>query len=277
MPLFENHETIIRFAILAGVFAAMAGLELAFPRRSLTQPRAHRWFTNIGLVIIDTALLRVAMPLLMIGAAEIAFQQQWGLLALTELPVVVEFISAIILLDLAIYIQHVATHKIPILWDMHKVHHADRDFDVTTAVRFHPFEIFLSMAYKIACVFIIGPSVFAVFALEVLLSASAMFNHSNVKIPIKLDQLLRWFIVTPDMHRVHHSTIHAETDSNYGFFLTIWDRIFGTYIDQPKLGHDGMTIGLAEYQTAQPSNLGWSLLLPLQRSRSAKISDDQIR
>ncbi|QJB69140.1 sterol desaturase family protein [Parasphingorhabdus halotolerans] len=277
MVFFEHYETIIRFAILTGVFAAMAGLELAFPRRSLSQPKAHRWFTNIGMVIIDTALLRVAMPLLMIGAAEIAFQRQWGLLAFTELPVWMEFLVAILLLDLAIYIQHVATHKIPLLWDMHKVHHADRDFDVTTAVRFHPFEIFLSMVYKIACVFVIGPSVLAVFALEVLLSASAMFNHSNVKIPLKLDQWLRWFIVTPDMHRVHHSIIRAETDSNYGFFLTIWDRIFGTYIDQPQLGHEGMTIGLAEYQTEEPSGLGWSLLLPLQRSRSAKINADHIR
>ena len=188
----------------------------------------------------------------------------------SDFPVAFEIVAAVILLDLTIYGQHVASHKWSILWRFHKVHHADRDIDVTTGTRFHPVEIVLSMFYKCLCVLLIGPAVIAVFIFEMVLNATAMFNHANVKLPSWLDRGIRMILVTPDMHRVHHSIIRRETDSNYGFSLSVWDRIFGTYIARPSAGHDRMTIGLSQYQTSRPSSLAWCLNLPFRSSKKAE-------
>ncbi len=266
MDFFGLSEGTIRLTVFASVFIVMVAAEAAFPRKKRTQARGRRWFTNLALVVLDTAALRIVFPILAIGMAAYANEQGWGLLAIINLPVWLEITIAILLLDFAIYGQHVASHKIPIFWRIHKVHHADRDIDVTTGARFHPIEIVLSMAYKLLCVVVIGPAATAVFMFEVILNASAMFNHSNVKLPLALDRWVRVIIVTPDMHRVHHSVIRHETDSNYGFFLSAWDRFFKTYTSQPERGHDEVTIGLSEHQTEQPSSLLWSLFLPFRRS-----------
>ena len=261
--LFSNeHDAAIRFGVFAGVFLTLAALELVAPRRSLSQPKGRRWFTNLSLIVIDTLALRIVMPMLAVGMAVVADQKGWGLLNLVGLPVWLEFIIALIIFDMLIYAQHVATHKIPILWRLHKVHHTDRDIDVTTASRFHPLEILASMAYKLLCIVLLGPSAAAMFVFEIILNSSTMFNHSNLRLPAKMDKLVRSLVVTPDMHRVHHSVLYRETDSNYGFFLSIWDRLFRTYRSQPEAGHDGMTIGQTQYQDQQPVKLGWSLLLP---------------
>ena len=197
--------------------------------------------------------------------AEITTANGWGILSWIDWPFWLEVAVAAVLLDMAIYWQHVASHKIPVLWRVHRVHHADRDIDATTGIRFHPVEIVLSMLYKFVVIIALGAPALGVFIFEVLLNGSAMFNHANLKLPAWLDRVLRTLIVTPDMHRVHHSVIHHETDSNYGFNLSIWDRLFGSYIDQPEKGHDGMTIGLNDYQTDNPSRLDWSLLLPFRK------------
>ena len=212
------------------------------------------------------AALRILFPILAVGMAELAAARGWGLFALTDLPVWFEVTAAVVLLDLAIYGQHVASHKVPVLWRVHKVHHADRDIDVTTGLRFHPIEICLSMLYKFVVVIALGAPAFAVFLFEVLLNGTAMFNHSNVKLPGPLDRVVRLLIVTPDMHRVHHSVIHREHDTNYGFNMSIWDRLFRTYTDQPEKGHEGMTIGLEPYQTEKPARLDWSLMLPFKET-----------
>lgn len=278
MEFFGLSEGTIRLSIFASIFAIMALSEALLPRKARTQSRARRWFTNWSLVILDTLALRIVFPVLAVGAATYAETRGWGLLNIVTLPLWLEISIAILLLDLAVYAQHVASHKIPMLWKIHKVHHADRDIDVTTGARFHPVEIVLSMAYKLVLVVLIGPAAFAVFLFEVVLNASAMFNHSNVKLPLALDRYLRAIIVTPDMHRVHHSIVRRETDSNYGFFLSGWDRIFGTYIAQPKLGHEGIIIGLEEHQNHEPSGLIWSLLLPFKAKTEprATTSNDEI-
>ncbi len=263
MPDFlAQYESVFRFGIFLSVFAVMAALEALAPRRKRYLTRTRRWSTNGLMALSGAVAISAAMPLLAIGAAEIATARNWGLFNLVAFPGWLEFIAAVILLDLAIYAQHVATHKIPILWRLHKVHHTDRDIDASTALRFHPVEIILSMIYKIAIVFLLGPAALAVFVFEVLLNASALFNHANVRLPLGLDRLVRLFLVTPDMHRVHHSVLAHETNSNYGFCLPIWDRLFGTYRAEPEAGHAAMTIGLDRHQTDQPGGLIWSLLLP---------------
>lgn len=262
--MIEN-EPLIRMTVFGGVLAVMAVSEAMLPRKDRTQPRAGRWFTNLGLVVVDTLVLRLLFPVLAVGIAEIATANGWGILAWTDWPFWLEVAIAAILLDMAIYGQHVASHKFAILWRLHRVHHADRDIDATTGIRFHPIEIVLSMLYKFAVIIVLGAPALGVFIFEVLLNGSAMFNHANVRLPLPVDRILRALIVTPDMHRVHHSVIDRETDSNYGFNLSIWDRLFGTYIDQPRDGHDAMTIGLNEYQDNSPSRLDWSLLLPFRK------------
>jgi len=253
------------------LFAILAVSEAIFPRRKRSLPRAKRWRTNILIILLDSAALRLIGPIAALAAASYAAQHHIGLFNWTDWPAWLEFILALILFDLAIYGQHIATHKIPLLWALHKVHHADRDIDVTTAIRFHPVEIILSMLYKSALVLLLGPSLLAVFVFALLLNLCAMFNHSNLRLPDWLDRRLRLFLVTPDMHRVHHSTVPGETDSNYGFSIALWDRIFGTYIAQPEAGHDDMIIGLGEYQTNNPADFWWSLALPFQkRYRSDK-------
>ena len=265
MTFFDQYEGVIRFAVFAGVFVLMAVLEAVFPRKDRVLPRAHRWLTNGGFVVIDTLALRLVLPVLAVGMAGIAARNGWGLFNSLALPFWLEVALAFIILDLLIYAQHVATHKIPMLWRLHKVHHADRDIDATTGVRFHPVEIVLSMTYKLLCVVILGAPALAVFLFEVVLNAAALFNHANVRLPSGVDRIARRVIVTPDMHRVHHSVHRQETDSNYGFFLSVWDRMFRTYIAEPRDGHGAMTIGLSDYQDEKPARLLWSLWLPFRR------------
>ena len=262
-----EHETLIRLGVFAGLFVLLAALEAVAPRRARNLPRGGRWFTNAGIIVSSTLLLRamaLGLPLLAVGAALDAEAQGWGLLNIVGWPYWVEFVVALLVLDLVIWAQHWVTHKVPLLWRLHRVHHADRDFDVTTALRFHPVEIALSILLKIGVVYLLGPAAWAVVAFEVLLNGTAMFNHSNLKLPGWLDAAVRTVLVTPDMHRVHHSVHRDEHDSNFGFALSVWDRIFGTYRAQPREGHEGMTLGL-EWQDERPARLGWSLALPFFR------------
>ncbi len=261
----QNNQATIRLSVFIGVFALMALLEFIIPKKPRVLPRAGRWFTNWSLVIIDSVALRVLVPVFAVAAAQWVNDNGWGVLTLVELPFWLECVAAIVLLDMLIYWQHVASHHVPLLWRFHKVHHADRDIDVTTGARFHPVEIVLSMLYKLLCISLLGAPALAVFIFEVLLNASAMFNHSNICLSKKSDAIIRRFIVTPDMHRVHHSIVVNETNSNYGFFLPVWDRLFGSYIAQPHHGHDQMVIGLQEYQDSQPASLLWSLKAPFLR------------
>lgn len=255
-------ESTVRLGIFLGLLALFMVWEYVQPRRSRTLARPVRWRTNFGITIINTFVIYLMGPITAIAAASYAGAREWGLLNVTELPLWVEIVVAVIILDLAIYFQHVVTHKIPVLWRLHKVHHSDRDIDTSTALRFHPVEIGLSMLYKVGLVLLLGPAALAVLIFEILLNGCAMFNHSNLKLTAPVDRWLRLFIVTPDMHRVHHSVHPSETNSNYGFSLSLWDRIFRTYKPQPQDGHERMTIGLDEYQSPNPSFLFWSLLLP---------------
>jgi len=257
-----DHEGLLRLSVFAGLLLGLILLESLFPRKARTQTRLRRWVTNLMIVVIDSLLLRLIFPIIAVGAAIWAQQKGWGLFNLWDGPLWAELILAIVFLDGLIYLQHVLSHRIPALWALHKVHHTDRDLDVTSALRFHPVEIIFSMAYKMFWVIILGPSAAAIIIFEVLLNGSAMFNHANLRLPLWLDKVLRLIIVTPDMHRVHHSIIESETNSNYGFFLSIWDRFGRTYRPQPKAGHDDMIIGLSEHQTESPASLSWSLALP---------------
>ncbi len=262
-----EHEAIIRLTIFLGLFALFAVLETLAPRRRRTLPRSHRWMTNWGITILNALTLRamaIGLPLLAVGAAIDAGQTGVGLFNLVNWPGWVELTLAILIFDFAIWGQHLITHKVPVLWRLHRVHHADRDFDVTTAIRFHPVEIALSMLLKIGLVYLIGPSATAIVLFEILLNGAAIFNHANLRLPLLLDGALRLVLVTPDMHRVHHSIHRREHDSNYGFALSVWDRLFGTYTAQPGAGHEDMTIGL-QWQDDRPARLGWSLSLPFRR------------
>lgn len=262
-----EHEALIRLGIFLGLFALFALIETRAPRRQRTQPRGGRWITNWAIVILDTLTLRalaLALPLLAVGAALDAEAQGWGLMNALGGAVWLKVLATVLIFDLAIWLQHLVTHKIPVLWRIHRVHHADRDIDVTTAIRFHPVEIALSMLLKIGLVYLLGPPALGIILFEIVLNGTAMFNHANIKLPLPLDAALRTVLVTPDMHRVHHSNIRREHDSNFGFALSIWDRLFGTYVPQPDKGHKGMTVGL-EWQDDRPSRLGWSLALPFRR------------
>lgn len=262
LDFIVENQSGFRLGIFAGVLLLMMALEAALPRRKRTSTRTRRWSTNVALVVVDTFAARLLGPLVAGTVAVFAAEHGIGLFHLVDLPVALTVLASIVLLDMAIYWQHVAFHNIPFFWRFHKVHHADRDIDVTTGVRFHPAEIVFSMIYKAVCVLVLGPSLIAVILFEVILNASAMFNHANFKLPVFLDRVIRPGLVTPDMHRVHHSAIERETNSNYGFCLSIWDRMFGSYIAQPELGHEDMTIGLSDYQTPLPSELVWSLVVP---------------
>jgi sterol desaturase/sphingolipid hydroxylase (fatty acid hydroxylase superfamily) len=237
-------EIVIRVGCYAAVFAAMALWEWRAPRRELTAGRARRWPGNLGILAIDIAAVRLLIPIATVGVALIAAQQGWGLFRLLGLPFWAAVVAGVIVLDLVIYLQHVMFHYVPVLWRLHRMHHADIDIDVTTGLRFHPLEILLSLAIKFAAVAALGVPAVAVLIFEVLLNATAMFNHSNVKLPPRLDRIARWIVVTPQMHQVHHSIVRAETDSNFGFNLPWWDRLFGTYRDRPAAGEDGIVIGL---------------------------------
>jgi sterol desaturase/sphingolipid hydroxylase (fatty acid hydroxylase superfamily) len=237
-------EVTIRVGAALGVFAVMALWELLAPRRASSVGRAPRWPGNLGILLLDAALVRLMFPVAAVGVAAIAAQRGWGLLNITPWPPVLEGLLGFLALDLTIYAQHVAFHKVPLLWRLHRMHHADLDIDVTTGLRFHPIEILLSMLLKMAVVVLIGVPALAVIAFEVVLNATSMFNHSNATMPLWLDRIVRFLVVTPDMHRVHHSILASETDSNFGFNLPWWDRLFGTYRAEPEAGHLGMTIGL---------------------------------
>ena len=249
------HEPTVRLGFFLTIFAVMALWEVAAPRRTLTVSKAVRWGNNIGLVVLNTLVLRVLFPIAAVGVALFAAQQNWGLLHYFELPFWLATLLAVIVMDLVIWLQHVMVHAVPILWRLHRVHHADPDYDVTTGARFHPLEIVLSMLIKFATVVLLGAPAVAVLIFEVLLNATAMFNHGNVRLAPALDRVLRWLVVTPDMHRVHHSVNDDETNSNFGFSLPWWDRLFGTYRDQPRDGHIGMTIGIHGYRT--PREVSW--------------------
>lgn len=259
-----ENETLIRFGVFLSLFAILAIVEAVVPRRVRTQTRKARWVTNWGITITNTIVMNAmafALPLLAVGAAIDAQSQGWGIFNVVALPAWLEVVLAILILDFAIWAQHLITHKIPLLWRLHQVHHADVDIDVTTAIRFHPIEIALSMLLKICLVYLLGPAAVAVILFEVILNGTAMFNHANIRLPLAVDAVVRRILVTPDMHRVHHSVHRHEHDSNYGFSLSIWDQMFGTYIAQPEAGHDGMNIG-TRWQDDRPSRLGWSLKLP---------------
>jgi len=267
-PVFRQHghmdESTLRLGFFFGILIIMALAETISPRRSLTQGR-KRWPGNLGIVVLDSILVRLLMPAAATGAAIWAEELGFGLFNWLSLPLPVSAVLAVILLDLIIYTQHLLFHAIPILWRLHMVHHADRDIDVTTGLRFHPIEILLSLLIKMICVILLGAPVLAVIIFEVVLNGMAMFNHANLKLPRRLDAILRRLIITPDVHRVHHSIIKQETNSNYGFNLSIWDRLFGTFREQPEKGHDGMTIGLEHLQQAPTHSLLFMLRLPFNR------------
>ncbi len=262
-----ENEATIRLAAFLGLFALFAVLEAVMPRKKRAQPRTTRWFTNLSIIVIDslaTRAMAILLPLLAVGAALDAQSQGWGLLNLLGGPLWPRVLAAIFILDLAIWFQHMVFHKVPVLWRLHRVHHSDRDIDVTTALRFHPIEIAASMLIKIGVVYLIGAPALGVILFEILLNGSAMFNHANMRLPLGVDRVVRKVFVTPDMHRVHHSVHHEEFNTNYGFALSIWDRMFNTYTDQPRDGHDDMVIGL-QWQDDKPSRLDWALLLPFKR------------
>lgn len=243
----QANEPAIRLAFFLGTFAVVALWEVVAPRRELIVSKAYRWASNVGLVVFNTVLVRLLFPLAAVGLALFCAENGWGVLNHFQVPFWIAVPLAVIVMDFVIWLQHVMVHAVPLLWRLHRVHHADIDYDVTTGARFHPIEIILSMLIKFATIVVLGPPVVAVVIFEVLLNATSMFNHGNIRLPASLDRLLRWVVVTPDMHRVHHSIEDDETNSNFGFNLTWWDRLFGTYREQPRGGHTGMTIGIRDF------------------------------
>jgi sterol desaturase/sphingolipid hydroxylase (fatty acid hydroxylase superfamily) len=257
-------ETVVRLAAFAGVLALMATWELLAPRRPLTLSRPGRWFSNLGLVVVNTVAVRLLVPLGAIGVAVAAERQGWGLLRLLAAPEWLTVALSVVALDFVIYLQHVLFHAVPLLWRLHMVHHADLDFDVTTGVRFHTLEILLSLGIKAGAVALLGAPALGVLLFEAVLNATSMFSHGNVRLPAWLDRLLRFVIVTPEMHRVHHSVHACETNSNFGFNLPWWDYLLGTYRAEPRDGHEGMTIGLEQFRDERLADrLHWMLALPL--------------
>jgi sterol desaturase/sphingolipid hydroxylase (fatty acid hydroxylase superfamily) len=261
--LLLAHEPLIRMAFFLGILLAMAVCEVAAPRRRREIPRLVRWSNNLGVAVIDTILVRLTFPIVAVGLALTAQERGWGLFNVLDVPDWLAFVVSVLALDLAIYLQHVMFHAVPALWRLHRMHHADLEFDVSTGLRFHPVEILLSMGIKLAVVAALGPPALAVLVFEVLLNATAMFNHSNIRIPTAIDRVLRLVVVTPDMHRVHHSIHPSETNSNFGFNLPWWDRLLGTYRPQPREGHEAMTIGIEQFRTRRDLWLDRMLIQPL--------------
>jgi sterol desaturase/sphingolipid hydroxylase (fatty acid hydroxylase superfamily) len=260
--LLLGYEPAIRLGFFAATLVAMAVWEALLPRRRRTLSRWARWPSNLAITALDTFALRLVMPIAAVGLAGLGQERGWGLLNNLLLPGWLKIVAAVVLLDLAIYLQHVMFHAVPALWRLHRMHHADLDFDVTTGVRFHPFEILISALLKLAAVAALGAPAVAVLLFEVLLNASSLFNHANVALPQRVDRMLRWFVVTPDMHRVHHSILPNETNSNFGFNLPWWDRLFGTYCAQPSAGHEAMTIGLDMFRAPAELRLDRLLVQP---------------
>lgn len=268
-----NAEPLIRLSLFLGVLAIMMLWELAAPRRRMQIPRLLRWSNNLLLVVINTLCIRMLFPILAVALSLSAEANGWGLLNLWPIPDWAAILVAILVLDLAIYLQHVMFHAVPGLWRLHRMHHADLEFDTTTGLRFHPLEIIFSMGIKLAVIAALGPPAVAVLVFEVLLNATSMFNHGNVRLPVKIDRLLRWLIVTPDMHRVHHSSDPRETNSNYGFSLSWWDRLLGTYVAQPRLGHDAMQIGIEQFRDTRELWLDRLLTQPFRGPASGYAMD----
>jgi len=264
--LLLTNEPFIRVAAFAAILASMAGWEILAPRRDQEIDRTTRWPANIGVVVLDTMLVRLVLPMTAVGLALLAETRGWGLLNGLQVSAWLAIPLSLIILDLAIYFQHVLFHAVPALWRLHRMHHADLEFDVTTGTRFHPIESLISMAIKFGVIAALGAPALAVLLFEILLNATSMFNHGNVRIPGRLDRWLRWIVVTPDMHRVHHSVERSETNSNFGFNLPWWDRMFGTYRDQPLAGHTGMNIGIEQFRDSAELRLDRMLLQPFRDS-----------
>ena len=254
-----GYEVIVRLGFFFGTLGLMALWERLAPRRPLSTPRSPRWRANLAIVAVDNAVLRLALPATVAGFALVAEQRGWGVLNNLALPGWLAFVLGVLVMDWVIWLQHVLFHAVPAFWRLHRMHHSDMDFDVTTGVRFHPVEIVLSTGIKMAAITVFGPAFMAVLVFEILLNATSLFNHGNVRLPARLDRVLRLLVVTPEMHRVHHSDIPRETNSNYGFCFPWWDRAFGTYRAQPERGHLGMTIGLEQFR--DPAKLGFLRLL----------------
>ena len=258
----SDSEAILRLVVFIAVFSAMAVLEMLLPRRQLTVSKSRRWLSNLGLSALNTILLRVFIPIAGVAAAYWAEDRNWGLLKLVEFADWIGILIFLLVFDLLIYFQHRLFHKVPFLWRLHRTHHTDLDYDVTTGSRFHPLSILISAFIKLALILILGPLAIAVVLAEVLLNATAMFNHSNIKIPVRLVKLLRNFVVTPDMHRIHHSVDAVEHNRNFGFNFPWWDRLFGTYLAEPKLGQEAMGIGINGFEDDSSISLQHLLTQP---------------
>ncbi|MBV1882114.1 MAG: sterol desaturase family protein [Pseudomonadales bacterium] len=260
-----SHQTAIRLSFFLTLFCVVALVELQRPKRMLTVSKGKRWLNNLGVTVLNSVMMRLVFPTTAVGVAVLAESNGWGVFNYFQFQSLWALILAVIILDFVIYLQHVLFHFVPLLWRVHGVHHADLDYDVTTGARFHPVEIILSMLIKVVVILSMGPSASAVILFEMLLNATAMFNHGNIDLPKKVDGILRLFVVTPDMHRVHHSVEVNETNSNFGFNLPWWDRFFGTYIPSPNAGHKDMVIGLPDFRDEKQTNrLFGLLLLPFQ-------------
>ncbi len=269
-----DSEKVIRLGFFAGIFGLMAIWEILAARRELTTGKGRRWVGNLSLVALDTLIVRLLFPTAAVGMASMVQGLGWGVLNVVSVPYWAAVLISVVVLDLAIYLQHVMFHALPALWRLHKVHHADLDLDVTSGSRFHPIEIVLSMLIKLGVISVLGPPLLGVLTFEVVLNALAMFNHANARIPLPLDHVLRWIIVTPDMHRVHHSVERSEHNTNFGFNLSCWDRVLGTYKDQPAKGHEGMTIGLKSFRERSWQSLPWLLAMPFFRPAESSMRSD---
>ena len=267
--IVEN-EAQVRMSFFFGILIIMGLWELKKPRRKATLSKLSRWINNLGLIFFNSFVLKILLPLTSTAMAALALENNWGLFNIYEVTPFISTILFVIIMDLIIYLQHIMVHAVPLFWRIHRVHHADLDYDVTTGARFHTLEIILSMFIKLTAIVLLGPSIFAVILFEIILNVSAMFNHGNVGLPKTLDKVLRYIIVTPDMHRVHHSIEEDETNSNFGFNLTWWDKIFGTYKKEVRKGQLKMTIGLKNIRNPKKTNRIWGMIvLPF----SEKVDD----
>lgn len=260
--LFFQYESIIRLGSFLGLFALLTIWEISSPKRELLELRRFRWFSNFGLIVISSVLVRFIVPTAAVGIALFSAENKLGFLNHFDISFATQFVLAFILMDLSIYFQHIMFHALPLFWRFHRVHHSDLDCDITTGLRFHPIEIVISILFKFIVIISIGAPVIAVVIFEIVLNAASMFTHSNIKIPPSLEKLIRWFIVTPDMHRIHHSINENETNSNFGFFISVWDRLLGTYLHQPADGQENMQIGLQDFRQPKWQNLRWLIYLP---------------
>lgn len=268
-----DHESTIRLGFFLGAFVLLAVWELFAPRRASETSKVIRWTNNGALAIVNILMVRVLFPLAAVGLAVFVNERGTGLLNMFPVPYPLAIVASLLAFDLAVYLVHLAFHTAPVLWRMHRVHHADVDFDVTTAVRFHPLQMVLSTLIKFAVILVLGTPVLAVLVFEAVFHALLLFNHANVHIPRAVDRVLRWFVVTPDMHRVHHSVRSAETDSNFGFALPWWDRLFGTYRAEPAAGQERMTLGIGQFRTQRDFWLDRLLLNPFLDERTSQAGD----